>query len=137
MRISLLVLLLASGAAAQDKSPGTATLLSAAVPGGGQLYAGETVKGAVLLGVAAVGAGVAVSAVDRQTCTGFGCASEFETFYEVDGTRLAAGLGIAGAAWLIGVVDAPGAARRANRRADLAVAPRLGGGATVSLRVGL
>ncbi len=40
------------------KAPTVSTLLSVIVPGGGQLYAGETTKGATLLGVGYGGFGL-------------------------------------------------------------------------------
>lgn len=135
MRYLLLALslLLASGVAAQSpREPGTAQLYSFVVPGGGQFYAGETAKGAVLLTGVAVGLTVAVSEIDdlMEDVPDRG-------YYTTHGTRFGAGLGAAGVLWLYGIMDAPNAARRANRRNQLTVLPRPDGGATVALRVGL
>ncbi|OZC04363.1 hypothetical protein [Rubricoccus marinus] len=135
MRCLLLALslLLASGAAAQSpKEPVRAQLYSFMAPGGGQFYAGETVKGAVLLAGAVVGLAVAATEIDDLTRN-----VPDRGYYTTHGTRFGVGLGTAGVLWLYGIIDAPNAARRANRRSQLTVLPRPDGGATVALRVGL
>lgn len=118
MRFALLLLLASSLADTADaqptrsaKDPTVATALSVMIPGGGQIYAGEAVKGGVILvgsGVA-LATGVAVAKRDPY----FGCP---DPCWEFDTGPLLVGAGIAGALWLYGVVDASGAARRANRR---------------------
>ena len=123
MRRALLALVLASSwglpASAQPthaaKSPSTATVLSAVIPGGGQIYAGETAKGGLLL----VGSGTALAtgAVVAKREPYFGCP---DPCWEFDTAPLLIGAGVAGALWLYGIVDAAGAARRANRRHGLA-----------------
>lgn len=98
------------------RSERTATTLALLVPGGGQLYAGETVKGGLLL-VGAMG-GLAVAANELPKL-----AEDVPDrgYYTTHGTRFGVGLGVAGVIWLYGIVDAPAAVRRANRRNGLAV----------------
>ena len=55
-----------------------------------------------------------VVAVKREPY--FGCP---DPCWEFDTTPILVGAGIAGAIWLYGVLDAPGAARRANQRNGL------------------
>ena len=130
---SCLALLLAPLAtSAQDKNPSTATTLSLVLPGGGQFYSGEPVKGAVIAAGVMGGLAYASTAIPKLAEDGAD-----RGYYTKHGTTLGIGLGVAGAFWLYGVVDAPNAARRANRRAQVAVMPRLDGGATVALRVAL
>ena len=133
LRLVLLAALLAPAAAAQsEKSPGTAQAISFVVPGGGHLYAGETVKGTVLLGGAVAGLAVAATALPKL-------AEDVpdRSYYTRHGTTFGLGLGAAGLLWLYGVVDSPGAARRANRRVQAVAVPRADGGATVAVRVAL
>ena len=125
-RLSLLALLLAAAptlraqptADARPVRPGTATVLSVIVPGGGQIYAGETVKGGlILVGVgAALTAGTTASYAASQHDDRYGCPAPC---WEFEPTPLLIGVGVAGALWLYGIVDAPGAATRANRRRGL------------------
>jgi len=79
------------------------------------LYSGETVKGGLLL-VGAIG-GLAVAANELPAL-----AEDVPDrgYYTTHGTRFGVGLGVAGVLWLYGIVDAPGAARRANQRNGLA-----------------
>jgi hypothetical protein len=129
---------------ARPVSPSAATALSVIVPGGGQIYAGETVKGGLLL----VGTGVAIAAGTAASYA----ASEHEPYFgcpapcwEFEPTPLLIGAGVAGALWLYGVLDAQGAARRANRRRELAtleIAPahfatETGGASGLTLRARL
>ena len=81
--LSLLTLLLAAAPTlraqpspdARPVRPVTATVLSVVVPGGGQLYAGETVKGGlILVGVgAALTAGTTASYAASQHDDRYGC----------------------------------------------------------------
>ncbi|MEM1056180.1 MAG: hypothetical protein AAGI52_11685 [Bacteroidota bacterium] len=133
MRPLLLAFLLTPLAvSAQDKSPGTARTISIFAPGGGHLYAGEPVKGVVLLAGTIGGLAVAANAAPKLN-------DDFQSrdYYTRHGTALGVGLGIAGAAWLYGVLDSPHAARRANeRRVEVSAMPTTSG-ARVSVRVPL
>ena len=127
--LALLLLAFSAGAFAQPladsgdddlglTSRRTATLLSVVVPGGGQIYAGAPVTGGLLLigaGAAlAVGAAASVAASEREPF--FGCPAPC---WEFEPSQLRIGAGVAGALWLYGVVDAPAAATRNNRRCGL------------------
>lgn len=100
------------------KSPGTATLISVLVPGGGQIWTGETGRGVMLLlagpGALIVGCGVLQS---PGLCVG--------------------ALLVDLAAWGFGIVDAASSARRMNaqHRNSVGVAPILVPGS--SPRMGL
>jgi hypothetical protein len=89
------------------KSASTAFVLSFLIAGGGQLYAGETKKGVVLMATELVGAGLVVH--ELATCdellTG-GC----------DDVKLGLGAVLAVGSWVVSMVDAPGAARRYNEK---------------------
>ena len=110
----------------ETKSPGRATLYSFFVPGGGHLYAGERGRGALLLvgSAAAVVGGAALSNFERDydyTCASGTCIDP--NAYHPDYTPFFVGAGVAGALWLYSLLDAPRAARRANRQSAVAVAP--------------
>ena len=100
---------------ASFKDPGTATLLSVLIVGGGQFYAGETGRGALLL----LSSGVALavgSALTYSSMMDFSCSD----VYCIDNTNwypLYIGIGISTAAWLFGVADASKSARRMNEAA--------------------
>lgn len=91
------------------KSPGTATLISVLITGGGHMYAGETGKGlGLLLGSAgAIGIGAALS-TSETSCYGYVCTTETNLGPLYIGSALAFGL------WIYGVADAGEAARRSN-----------------------
>lgn len=102
--------LLATSAGAQagggygvsQKDPGLATVISLFIPGGGHLYAGESRKGATILGVAY---GSLIAGAATTSCSfGSGCRT-WPIYVGV--------LGYLGA-WAYGVADASNAARRAN-----------------------
>lgn len=101
--------------APEARSERTATTLALLVPGGGQLYAGETAKGGLMLAGAIGGLAVAANELPKL-------AEDVPDrgYYTTHGTRFGVGLGVAGVIWLYGIVDAPGAVRRANRRSGLA-----------------
>lgn len=94
---------------ANYKDPGTATLYSVGLPGGGQLWAGETTKGALILGTAVL-APVAGYAIASSTCSGFDCSL----------TPVYVGSLASLGAWIYGIVGAGDAARRCNERNGLA-----------------
>lgn len=122
MRWLLLFALLPLATSAQttsQKNPGSAQLYSVVVPGGGQLYSGETVKGGVILVGTVGGLAAAATALPKLQADG-----RSRDYYTTHGTTLGVGLGVAGALWLYGVLDAPHAARRANeRRAQFTALP--------------
>ncbi len=92
------------------KDPGTATLYSIGIPGGGQLWAGETKKGALLLGTA-VAAPVVGYVIAASTCSGYG--------YDCSLTPIYLGSAAALGAWIYGIIDAGDAAERHNARNGL------------------
>lgn len=101
--------------------PQTATLVGVLVPGGGQLYAGETGKGALLLSfsIAAplLSTQLAMDSVSDDCSDGYCTGTEGFSY-------LYAGLGVSVGAWAIGLATASNDARQANRRnATLAASP--------------
>ena len=111
------------------KDPGIATLVSVLIPGGGQLYSGETRKGLTLLGVG-VGAptlGLMVAMSSPNTSV----------------APLALASVAALGAWVYGIADASSSAQRMNTQRGLAgmipdnvapvVAPNGNGGTQVGL----
>ena len=109
-----------------------ATMLSFFLPGAGQMYASEHVKGGALLAVAAAGA--AVAAKQLSCATASDCAS----------TTGGMALGAAGAvvffgSWIFGITDAGDAARRFNsiRGVVAAATPFIAPGSTGRTRLGL
>lgn len=136
MRLSLLLAgcLLASAATAQVpadsartaripppvsyKDPGTATLISVLMVGGGHFYAGETETGLILVGLS-LGAPLAGAYYTATSCRSdgfFGCSND------VSLTPLLVGLGIGIGAHVYGIVDAGAAAQRTNARNGYAIA---------------
>ncbi len=95
--------------AAQYKDPGTATLFSVILTGGGQMYAGETNKGVKLL---AIGLG---SFVAGEVITIGSCSSGSSCSY----APMAAGSLIYLGTWIYGMMDAGDAARRHNAAVGL------------------
>jgi hypothetical protein len=99
------------------KDPGTSTLLSVVVPGGGQLYSGETGKGLALLGVGLGGLTVGVAMTSSSvgvSCEGFSC--EDDTNY----VPMALGYVAFFGSWIYGIIDADDSARRMNVKRGLA-----------------
>jgi hypothetical protein len=88
------------------KDPGTATILSVVIPGGGQFYSGETGKGAVILGVGMGGliAGSVIAAGSAETSTA---------------PLLLGSLAYLGA-WVYGIADASASAQRMNTKNGVA-----------------
>ena len=99
------------------KDPGTSTLLSVIVPGGGQIYSGETGKGLALLGVGIGGLtlGVAMTASSVSASCDFDNCSD-DTNYAPMALGYAAYLG----SWIYGIIDAGASARRMNAKHGLA-----------------
>src|SRR5690606_12501323 len=93
---------------------------------GGHLYMGDMGRGTLLLAVGIGGfmGGYALSQNTREVvCSD----TSFECSETVDYTYLAIGSGVALAAWVVGILDAPRSARRMNAQrglsASLAPAP--------------
>lgn len=103
------------------KDPGTATLLSVVVPGGGQLYAGDTKRGLTLLGVGmgglALGTAMTVGSADVDCDDDFDC--EDDTNY----LPMAAGYLVFLGSWVYGIIDADDSAQRMNTRRGFSVLP--------------
>lgn len=95
------------------KDPGTATLITVFMPGGGHIYAGETATGLGVLFVSAasIGAGYAYS-----TCLG-------RASRQCSTAPLYIGLGVHLANWIYSLIDAPRAAERHNRRLRSGTSP--------------
>jgi len=101
----------ASQVPADRKDPSTAVMMSLVAPGGGQLYAGELVKGTLMLvgGEGALITGWSTSR--RERCIHLDCSgTRWTNFY----MGASAFLGI----WFYSMMDAPRAARRYNAKAD-------------------
>ncbi len=92
------------------KDPGTATLFSVLLTGGGHFYAGDTKKGAVLLGVG-VGSLIAAAAATGASCNGYSCSSSTAPL-------LLGSLAYLGT-WVYGIADSGNAARRHNAAVGL------------------
>jgi len=108
------------------KDPGIATLLSVVIPGGGQMYAGETGRGAMLLGVG-MGGIVLGTALSMEGTSGM---------------PLLAGSLVYLGSWVYGIMDASDSADRMNARrgltiGDVQIQPSVGMGAEGGARVGL
>jgi hypothetical protein len=103
------------------RDPGTAVLLELLVPGGGHFYAGESKKGAFLLGgsIAAVTAGLAGTIASGDRCERDLQFDAFNRCVRDNGfnwTPFALGAMAAIGIHLYGLIDADDAARRANTR---------------------
>lgn len=119
------------------KDPGTATLMSVAIAGGGQMYAGEITRGLMIMGVA-YGAPIAGYMVGSAACAGGACGLGLISL--LGGSALGFG------AWIYGVLDADDSARRMNAKngfkvGAVRVQPRLGvarsGGAALGFQIQL
>lgn len=86
------------------KDPGTATILSVVITGGGQLYSGDTRKGVMLLGI------------------GMGGVTLGYTLAIQSGSAAPALLGYAAylGSWIYGIMDASDSAQRMNAKNGLA-----------------
>lgn len=111
--------------AAGMKDPGIATLISVLVTGGGQMYAGETRRGAALLGIG-LGSLIVGSALStRVTCEpgGFGDNCTTNT------TPLVVGAVVYLGTWIYGIADASSSVERQNarrQRASNRIRPSIG-----------
>lgn len=96
------------------RDPGTSTLIGVAIPGGGQLYSGETGKGAALLGIAL--GGVTLGLTATASSVGVSCDDDFTC--EDDTNYLPMMLGYAAflGSWIYGIMDADDSAERMNAK---------------------
>ena len=143
-RIAFLFALLVAGTArAQStqpvgyKDPGTATIISVLIPGGGQMYSGETQRGLTLLGIGVGGlvVGTALSA-SSVGCDDDSC--------DADANFLPLAIGYLAylGSWAYGIMDADDSAERMNAKRGVAVgraevAPAVGVAPTGGARVGI
>lgn len=143
LAVAAAALLCVRPAAAQQqpagyKDPGTATIMSVIVPGGGHLYSGETKKGAIILGVGLGGLvlGTALS-VDSV-----GCDANLNCDTDASYLPMAAGYLLYLGSWVYGITDASNSADRMNGSRGIAIGgvevqPAVTAGATGGTRVGL
>lgn len=106
-----------------QKSPGLALGLSALLPGCGQYYNGDYMKGAIQTGIFATGVVVALtlgteSSYSSNAYTDYGYYGTY-TYYrpeteEWNSAWLYVGIGVAAGAWLWSVIDAPISASSMN-----------------------
>lgn len=125
------------------KDPGTSVLLSVVVPGGGQLYSGESTRGLTLLGVGLGGLVVGTAA----TVFSVGASCDADSFSCSDDTNyLPMALGYLAylGSWIYGIADAGDSAHRMNakrglafRGADVSVQPLVSAGRAGGADVGL
>ena len=121
------------------KDPGTSTLLSVLVPGGGQLYSGETGRGLTILGVGLGGLVLGVAATSSSV--GVSCDDDFDCEDDTNYLPMAAGYVAYFGSWIYGIIDADDSANRMNTKRGLArsvapvVAPSSRGGTEVGLTV--
>jgi hypothetical protein len=92
------------------KDPGTATLFSVLLTGGGHFYSGDSKKGAVLLGIG-LGSLIAGAAATSASCDAYSCSTS--TAPIVVGSLVYLGT------WIYGIADAGSAARRHNAAVGL------------------
>lgn len=115
------------------KEPGTATLVSILVTGGGQMYAGDTKRGLMMLGGAVGGLVVGAALSGGVSCGEFSCSSgSYAPLYL--GSLAAVGI------WIYSIVDAAPTARRMNQRNGFRVgglAPTVGRGGAGTTQIGL
>jgi hypothetical protein len=120
----LLAGILATTAHAQQKDAGVATMLGIVFPGGGQYYAEETTRGVVVTALTAMAVGFGFQLNKKaqyetelvQTGTGFGLEYRTRLVKLADKTPSRIGIGVGAVVWLLGAVDAPSAANRANAK---------------------
>lgn len=103
------------------KDPGTATLISVLVVGGGQMYAGELGRGLLMLG-GAYGAVIAGAVLSSSASV------DFNTGELDEGSLAPLYIGVLAATgiWIYGIVDAAPSARRMNAKRGLASGARVG-----------
>jgi len=96
-------------------SPSTATIMSLVIPGSGQLYAGDALRGGAILAVA--GGSLMYGLWNAEHSRQFICdENPLDCDVQKDYSTLAITGAVAGAAWLYGVLTAASSARKANER---------------------
>jgi hypothetical protein len=108
---------------AQFKDPGTAMIFSIVIPGAGQMWAGETGRGAAILG-ASVGAPIVGAMVMGASCA---------NTYNCSAAPYLVGMLVGLGAYGFGIVDASASAERMNA-ANAATAVRLQASPVVAQR---
>jgi hypothetical protein len=101
------------------RDPGTSTLLSLAVPGGGQLYSGETGRGLALLGGGLGGLILGTA----MTTNSIGGSCDYDALTCSDDTNyvpMAVGYLAFFGTWIYGIIDADDSANRSNVKRGLA-----------------
>ncbi|MEW6051132.1 MAG: hypothetical protein AB1644_08755 [Candidatus Zixiibacteriota bacterium] len=103
------------------KSPGSALLYSILVPGGGQLYNGETGKGLLQMGAAVVGVVLFISYLPSSDFVRDDYYWASYGYYTDEGSAVLSygGLAVALGASVWSIIDAPKGARRYNERHGL------------------
>ncbi|HET6568104.1 MAG TPA: hypothetical protein VFG50_09070 [Rhodothermales bacterium] len=96
-------------------SPSTATIMSIAIPGSGQIYAGDAVKGGAILGVAGGSLLLGLWRLEQSSTTVCDT-NQVNCKVEKDYSTLAIAGAVAGVAWIYGAVTAANSARQANER---------------------
>ena len=115
------------------KSPTTAAVLGI-IPGGGELYTGNTAKGIIILGgsAAALAAGFLITSEESspaqpqmiESCEDTFCVLQVANVSEVTTTSLAVvGIAVAGALWAYGLVDGIRTAKKSEATTREAVIP--------------
>jgi hypothetical protein len=125
------------------KDPGTAMIVSVLIPGGGQLYTGETGRGLTIMGVGLGGLVLGVAATTSSV--GISCDDDFDCEDDTNYLPMAAGYLAYFGSWIYGIIDADDSAGRMNTKRGLAravpgnvspvVAPAARGGAEVGVTV--
>jgi hypothetical protein len=127
------------------RNPQTARVLGIFIPGAGQIYAGETLRGLALSAVALSGIAAGIVMYNEKECPiisfgGDACTAPSNQAHALAMTQIAAGI----AAWAIGAIDASHAAERQNerlRRRRVSVTPllqsQLAAAGEPAVRVGL
>lgn len=101
------------------KDPGTATLLSVVVPGGGQLYSGETNKGLMLLG-GGLGGLILGTAMTTNSISASCDYDELTCSDDTNYLPMAVGYLAFFGTWVYGIIDADDSAQRMNAKRGMA-----------------
>lgn len=120
-----------------ERDPGIATILSVVIPGAGQMYAGDTMRGVKILGGAYFSPIIGWTAGTMFCATGSGAACGVGLLVGLTGS--VAGLG----SWVYGIIDAGPTTERMNAAHGFAldgrlqplVAPTADGGTALGFRL--